>query len=201
MAEDRSQKVLIFPAQPTGGIGGGGLLFLFSMGQVEDILKSAPVHPVPFAPPHIQGMARWRERVLPVIWPEGCLGVGGEGQRGGGTEGQRGGGTEGQRDGGTEGQRGGGTEGQRDRGTEGQSEGGDRFIVVRTVVGEGADRRSERAMFRAGGPVELLPVPGGAAPAAVPGAIRRADRVRAAYAWENRTIIVLDTGRILMEKG
>ena len=79
MAEDRSQKVLIFPAQPTADIGGGDLFFLFSMGQVEDILKSAPVHPVPFTPPHIQGMARWRERVLPVIWPEGCLGVGGEG--------------------------------------------------------------------------------------------------------------------------
>ncbi len=183
MAEDRTQKVLIFPARPTGDAGVGDLLFLFSMGQVEDILKSAAVHPVPFAPSHIQGMARWRDRVLPVIGPEGCLGVGGE------------------RDRGTEGQRDRGTEGKRDEGKKAQSEGGDRFIVVRTVVGEGADRRSERAMFRAGGPVELLQVPGGAAPAAVPDAIGRADRVRAAYAWENRIIIVLDTGRILMEKG
>jgi chemotaxis signal transduction protein len=90
MTEERTRKVLIFPARPAEvGPVEGPLLFLFSMGQVADIMKTAVIHPVPFSPPHIEGIACWRKGVLPVFSPEGCL-SGGKGDDKRGKEGQGG---------------------------------------------------------------------------------------------------------------
>ena len=77
MNENRERKVLLFPARrleamPEEGTD-GGLFFLFSMGQVADVLKTAKVHPVPYSPPHIEGMIRWHKAVVPVVSPERCL--------------------------------------------------------------------------------------------------------------------------------
>lgn len=72
---DRDQRVLIFPARSPGGLGDGALHFLFSMTQVSDIVREPAVHPVPRTPAHIIGMSVWRDRVMPVISPERCLGL------------------------------------------------------------------------------------------------------------------------------
>ncbi|MDM8516965.1 chemotaxis protein CheW [Desulfobacterales bacterium HSG16] len=41
--------------------------FLFSARQVEDILRWAAVFPVPFSPPHIDGIINWQDRIMPVL--------------------------------------------------------------------------------------------------------------------------------------
>ncbi len=175
MTENRSRKVLLFPARPGTAPPGGDLLFLFSMGQVEDILKSTAVHPVPFSPPHVAGMARWRDGLVPVLSPEGCLGLVPE-ERPDTERPARG-----------------------DTVKPDKTDSDFRFVLVRTAVGQGDDRHPERAMFRAAGPVELLPLPEETVPIPMTDWIPRPDRVRATYAWADRTIVVLDTGRILMD--
>ena len=67
-------RVLIFPAQ-TPQLSGRPVHFLFSLKQADDILTDASVMPVPLAPPHIEGIAQWREQILPVVSLELCLGL------------------------------------------------------------------------------------------------------------------------------
>ena len=67
-------RVLIFPAQ-VPQVSDREVNFLFSLRQMEDILLDAAVRPVPFAPPYVEGIAKWRNRVLPVVWLEKCLGM------------------------------------------------------------------------------------------------------------------------------
>lgn len=67
--------MLIFPAVTPAKDTGGQVYFLFSLSQVEDILKETKVCAVPFSPPHIEGVAEWRDRVVPVIDIEKCLGL------------------------------------------------------------------------------------------------------------------------------
>jgi chemotaxis signal transduction protein len=78
-------KVVIFPARMSPHYffslfdeahqPGRRVFFLLSMRQVEDIVKELPVCPVPFAPPHIEGIAEWRGHVVPVISLEEWLGM------------------------------------------------------------------------------------------------------------------------------
>ncbi|CAB1057708.1 hypothetical protein D1BOALGB6SA_2461 [Olavius sp. associated proteobacterium Delta 1] len=68
------QRVLIFPAQ-TPKVSSRQIYFLFSQRQMEDILLNAPVQRVPFSPSYIEGLAEWRNQVLPVISLESCLGI------------------------------------------------------------------------------------------------------------------------------
>ena len=58
--------MLVFPAR-ISEISGRKVFFLFSLRQVEDILMDASVHQVPFSPPHVDGLARWRNRIMPVV--------------------------------------------------------------------------------------------------------------------------------------
>ena len=67
-------RVLIFPAQ-VPKVEDREVHFLFSLRQMEDILMDAAVRPVPFSPAYVEGIAKWRNRVLPVISLEKCLGM------------------------------------------------------------------------------------------------------------------------------
>ncbi len=65
------------PSPPTDGKGRGEdkpISFLFSVRQVEDIIKEVLVYPVPFSPPYIEGITEWRDHVVPVISLEKCMG-------------------------------------------------------------------------------------------------------------------------------
>ncbi len=66
------RRVLIVPAR-TPAVSSGKVFFMFVLGQVTEILRETTVYPVPFAPPHLPGIARWRGRVMPVLSLEGCL--------------------------------------------------------------------------------------------------------------------------------
>lgn len=68
------QRVLIFSAQ-TPRVSNRQIYFLFSQHQMEDILMDTAVWPVPFSPSYIEGVAEWRNQVLPVISLEACLGM------------------------------------------------------------------------------------------------------------------------------
>jgi chemotaxis signal transduction protein len=70
----RGAKVLIFPAD-TLDISEKQVFFLFSMFQVEDILRDVNVQSVPFSPIFIEGIALWRNHVIPVLSLEKCLGL------------------------------------------------------------------------------------------------------------------------------
>ena len=67
-------RILIFPAQ-LAKVGDREVHFLFSLRQMEDILMDAAVRPVPFSPAYVEGIARWRNLVLPVVSLEKCLGL------------------------------------------------------------------------------------------------------------------------------
>jgi chemotaxis signal transduction protein len=69
-----NQSVLIFPAM-TPRVSNKKINFLFSVNQVEDILRQAPVRPVPFSPPFVEGIAWWQDAVVPVMSLEACLGM------------------------------------------------------------------------------------------------------------------------------
>jgi len=60
------RRVLIFPAW-ISKISGRKVFFLFSLRQVEDILMDASVLRVPFSPPHVDGVAQWRNCIMPVV--------------------------------------------------------------------------------------------------------------------------------------
>jgi len=68
------QRVLIFPAQ-TPQVLDRPVYFLFSLVQMEDVIMDAAVHPVPFSPSYIEGVAEWRDHVVPVLSLEECLGL------------------------------------------------------------------------------------------------------------------------------
>ncbi len=68
------QRVLIYSAQ-TPRVANKQIYFVFSQYQMEDILMDTPVRPVPFSPSYIEGVAEWRNQVMPVISLEGCLGM------------------------------------------------------------------------------------------------------------------------------
>ncbi len=68
------QKVIIFPSL-TESHTEGQIYFLFSLRQVEDIIKEVRVESVPFSLPHIEGITVWRDRVVPVLSLEKCLGM------------------------------------------------------------------------------------------------------------------------------
>ncbi len=63
------QRVLIYPAQ-IPNISGRQIYFLFSLRQVEDILMDAPVLQVPFSPSYVDGIAEWRNCIVPVVYLE-----------------------------------------------------------------------------------------------------------------------------------
>ncbi len=72
IATDES-KVIIFPARMRK-TNAGRVLFLLSVRQVVDVLKTSAVCPVPFAPAFLEGVTLWQEQVVPVISLETCLG-------------------------------------------------------------------------------------------------------------------------------
>ncbi|UCF92020.1 MAG: chemotaxis protein CheW [Desulfobacterales bacterium] len=75
-SKDRTvaREVLIFPARAPE-LDGEPLFFLFSVFQIEEIFREITVCPVPFSPPFAEGVAEWREQVLPVISLEAWLGL------------------------------------------------------------------------------------------------------------------------------
>jgi chemotaxis signal transduction protein len=68
------QRVLIFSAL-TPRVSNRQIYFLFSQYQMEDILMDTSVQSVPLSPSYIEGVAEWRNQVLPVISLEACLGM------------------------------------------------------------------------------------------------------------------------------
>jgi len=68
------QRVLIFSAL-TPRVSNRQIYFLFSQHQMEDILMDTSVRSVPLSPSYIEGVAEWRNQVLPVISLEACLGM------------------------------------------------------------------------------------------------------------------------------
>ncbi len=68
------QRVLIFSAL-TPRVSNRQIYFLFSQYQMEDILMDTSVRSVPLSPSYIEGVAEWRNQVLPVISLEACLGM------------------------------------------------------------------------------------------------------------------------------
>ena len=69
------QRVLIFSAQ-IRPVSNKQVYFLLSQRQMEDILMDKSVRSVPFSPTYVEGVAEWRNQVLPVISLEACLGMG-----------------------------------------------------------------------------------------------------------------------------
>jgi chemotaxis signal transduction protein len=68
------QRVLIFSAL-TPRVSNRQIYFLFSQHQMEDILMDTSVQSVPLSPSYVEGVAEWRNQVLPVISLEACLGM------------------------------------------------------------------------------------------------------------------------------
>ena len=74
LAATTYRRVIVFPAL-SPGFGGKQVHFLFSALKVADILQELLVQPVPLSPPFLEGIAEWRDRILPVISLEQCLGM------------------------------------------------------------------------------------------------------------------------------
>ena len=68
------KRVLILSAQ-TPRVSNRQIYFLFSQHQMEDILMDTAVQSVPLSESYIEGVAEWRNQVLPVISLEACLGM------------------------------------------------------------------------------------------------------------------------------
>jgi chemotaxis signal transduction protein len=67
-------QVLLLPAR-THAVKGKSLYYLFSVRQVAEVRLHTAIQPVPFAPLHVQGVAGWCGRVVPVLSLERCLGL------------------------------------------------------------------------------------------------------------------------------
>lgn len=67
-------RVLICPAQ-TEKVVGKRVHFLFSVLQIVDIMKNLSVQPVPFSASYIEGIAKWRDQIIPIVFLEDCLGL------------------------------------------------------------------------------------------------------------------------------
>jgi chemotaxis signal transduction protein len=75
MTDNRSDgHVFVFPALRRE-IDGLRIFYLFSIRQVAEVMNHVDVQPVPFAPPHAEGLTRWRGHILPVMSLEHCLGI------------------------------------------------------------------------------------------------------------------------------
>lgn len=68
------KRVLLIPAR-TPRISGRSVSFLFTLGQIEDIIPEKPLWTVPFAPSFVKGLTLWRDLPVPVICLEECLGM------------------------------------------------------------------------------------------------------------------------------
>jgi len=68
------RRVLLIPAR-VPEISGRAVSFLFTLGQIEDIIREEPVWTVPFAPSFVKGLTLWRNLPVPVICLEECLGM------------------------------------------------------------------------------------------------------------------------------
>ena len=68
------QRALIFPAL-TEKSQDRNIYFLLSATQVEEVIDNRPVCRVPFSHPYTEGIATWREQLLPVINLEKCIGL------------------------------------------------------------------------------------------------------------------------------
>lgn len=66
-------KIVVFPAMIPETLG-KKIHFLFSVRQVEDIIREISIAPVPFAPSFVKGITRWRDHIVPVLSLEECLG-------------------------------------------------------------------------------------------------------------------------------
>ncbi len=73
-SDDLQQKALIFPAM-SEKIRDHNVFFLLSATQVEEVIDDRPVCRVPFSHPYTEGIATWREHLLPVISLEKCIGL------------------------------------------------------------------------------------------------------------------------------
>ena len=58
--------MLVCPAR-TPKVSGRQIYFLFTLGQIEDIIRELKISPLPFCPSYILGLAQWRDQVLPVL--------------------------------------------------------------------------------------------------------------------------------------
>ena len=67
-------RLLVFPAR-TPAIKGRQVCFLFSIRQVVEVLGTIDIRPVPFGSGWTEGVADWRNRVVPVLSLEGCVGI------------------------------------------------------------------------------------------------------------------------------
>lgn len=75
LTETAYRRVIVFPALTTG-YQGKRVHFLLSVLKVADILQEELlVQTVPLSPPFLEGISEWRDRVLPVISLEQCLGL------------------------------------------------------------------------------------------------------------------------------
>ena len=70
--KDVLQEAVIVPAIASA-MDDKQVYFLFGVLQVEAILKEVSVRPIPFSAPYLEGVAQWRETVLPVICLERYL--------------------------------------------------------------------------------------------------------------------------------
>jgi chemotaxis signal transduction protein len=74
MGGSMGQRVIVCPAMARE-VFEKPVYFLFTLRQIQDIIREVEVHPVPFSPPHILGIATWRHYVVPVLSLEACLGM------------------------------------------------------------------------------------------------------------------------------
>ena len=70
--DSAANQILVAPAR-TPAVSAGPVFFMFVLPQIVDILRETAVHPIPFSPPHLPGIARWQGRVVPVLDLENCL--------------------------------------------------------------------------------------------------------------------------------
>ena len=72
--ESGEGRVVIFASHIRSAHTKKQVSFLFSIRQVEDIVRSVHLFPVPFSPSYVAGIANWRDRVSPALWLERVLG-------------------------------------------------------------------------------------------------------------------------------
>lgn len=73
------KRALIFPAMAKK-ISDRQVFFLISSFQVDEIIDNVPVSSVPFSGQETEGIADWRDRIMPVIRLEHFLGIQPEGR-------------------------------------------------------------------------------------------------------------------------
>ena len=71
----KKQKIIVVPAQTNIFPSGKQIFFLFSLSQIEEIIKEIKIYQVPFSPKYIDGIANWQGNIIPVLSLEKCLGL------------------------------------------------------------------------------------------------------------------------------